>query len=81
MPLKFHPHAVTRMWERKISVSEVEQIVLAPDGRIAQSKDKFISYKELSHRKDNLVAAVIVERFLEDVWEVVTVLVNFEVKK
>jgi hypothetical protein len=79
--LKFHPHAVERMLERKISVSEVEQIVSDPDGKIAQTRDKFILYKKLAKRSDNLVAAVVLDRLPGDVLEVVTVLVNFEVKK
>lgn len=81
MELRFHPHAVERMLERRISVAEVEQIVSDPDGKIAQSKDKMILYKKLGKRKDNLVAAVVVERLPGDFLEVVTVLVNFEVRK
>ena len=69
------------MLERKILVSEIEQIVSAPDGKIAQTKDKVILYKKLAKRKDNLVAAVVLDRLPGDVLEVVTVLVNFEVKK
>ena len=81
MKLKFHDHAVERMQERKISVSEVNQIVESPDGRIQQSKDKWILYKKLKKRKDNLVAAVIVDQSKNDWVEVITVLINFEVKK
>ncbi len=70
------------MLERKISVQEVEQIIAKPDGQIKQTKDKTIYYKKLSARKDNLLAAVVVEHFASfGVIEVVTVLVNFEVKK
>jgi hypothetical protein len=79
--IRFQPHAVTRMQERGISVVEVEQIISSPDGRIAQSKDKAILYKKLVGRRDNLVAAVVLERLPGNLLEVVTVLVNFEVKK
>lgn len=79
--LRFHPHAVERMQERKLTVDEIDAVVVAPDGRIRQSKDKSILYKELKHRTDNLVAAVVVESIPGDIIEIVTVLVNFEVKK
>lgn len=69
------------MQERGLSVDEVLQILQAPDGKISQSKDKAILYKTLKGRRDNLVAAVVVERMPGDVLEVVTVLVNFEVRK
>ena len=80
MQLRFYPHAVNRMQERKITVAEVELIVNSPDGRIAQSKDKSVLYKKFTKRTDNLVAAVIVEVLPEQIVEVITVLVNFEVK-
>ena len=69
------------MQERKLSVNEVELVVVAPDGKIRQTKDKNILYKELKQRKDNLVAAVIVEALPGGIVEIVTVLVNFEVRK
>ena len=80
MELRFHPHAVERMQERKVTVAEVNQIISAPDGRIRQSKDKEILYRKLPNRRDNMVAAVVVERLDEGLVEVVTVLVNFEVR-
>jgi hypothetical protein len=70
-----------RMQERDLSVDEVLQIIQKADGKIAQSKDKTILYKALKGRRDNLIAAVVVERMPGDVLEVVTVLVNFEVRK
>ena len=42
---------------------------------------KAILYKKLDRRTDNLVAAVIVESLPGGVTEVITVLVNFEVRK
>ncbi len=81
MNLRFHPHAVERMQERKLTVTEVEGVVYSPDGRIRQTKDKVILYKRLDRRTDNLIAAVIIETLPGGLTEVITVLVNFEVKK
>ncbi len=69
------------MQDRKISVAEVEQILTSPDGKIRQSRDKAIFYRHLSRRKDNLIAAVVIEKLPDDWIEVLTVLVNFEVRK
>lgn len=81
MELRFHPHAVLRMQERGLTVAEVEGVVFSPDGRISQTKDKSILYKRLNQRKDNLIAAVVVEHLPSGLIEIITVLVNFEVKK
>ena len=67
------------MLQRRISPQEVENILTEPDGVIRQSKDKFIAYKKIRGRRDNLLAAVAVED--ADVWEVITVMVNFEVRE
>lgn len=80
MELRFHPHAVGRMQERKLTVEEIEEVIHSPHGRIRQSKDKSILYKTLVGRKDNLIATVIIE-IPGDIIEVLTVLVNFEVTK
>lgn len=69
------------MQERKLTVAEIEAVVHAPDGEIRQTKDKMILYKKLNRRADNLIAAVIVEALPGDVTEVITVLINFEVRK
>jgi hypothetical protein len=76
----YSEHAVTRMIERNISVSEVALILSSPDGKIKQSLDKWIFYKKLHSRHDNLVAAVAVE-FKSNHWEIITVMINFEVLK
>ena len=81
MELRFHPHAVERMQDRNLTVGEVEAVVTSPDGRIRQTKDKHILYKRLGQRSDNLIAAVVVETLSGGITEVITVLVNFEVKK
>ena len=79
MEIKYSSHAVERMLQRRISPQEVEDILTEPDGVIRQSRDKFIAYKKIRGRRDNLLAAVAVED--GRVWEVITVMVNFEVQK
>lgn len=67
------------MIERHISTTEIEELLVKPDGVIRQPKDKFIAYKKISEREDNSLAVVAVER--DGHFDVVTVMVNFEVKK
>lgn len=80
MEIKYTPHAVERMIQRKVSPQEVELLLGAPDGTIVQSMEKFIYYKKINGRKDNALAAVAVQK-KNDQYEVITVMVNFEVKK
>lgn len=80
MEIKYSAHAVERMNERRVSPGEVELIITDPDGKIKQSKDKYIYFKKLKNRRDNLLAAVTVEK-TKKYFEVITVMVNFEVKK
>jgi hypothetical protein len=79
MEIKYRSHAVNRMLQRKISTDEVELILNEPDGVIAQSLDKFIFYKKLKGRKDNLIAAVTLIKSKET-FEVLTVMIDFEVQ-
>ena len=79
MNIKYSSHSVDRMLQRNISTKDVELILSEPDGKIKQSQDKCIFYKKLKGRKDNLVAAVTVLRAV-DTYEIVTVMINFEVK-
>ena len=79
MQIRYSPHAVDRMTERKISTSDVENILTKPDGVIRQSMDKLVLYKKLEARGDNAIAVVAVEQ--NNGFEVVTVMVNFEVRK
>lgn len=81
MKLRFYPHAVLRMQERALSVEDVLRIIERPGGKISQSKDKTIYYKKLSGRRDNLIAAVVVELLPDEILEVLTVLINFKVRK
>ena len=79
MKIKYSSHSVDRMLQRNISTKDVELILNDPDGKIQQSQDKFIFYKRLKGRKDNLIAAVTVIR-TKKTYEIVTVMINFEVK-
>ena len=79
METKFSFHAVERMFQREISAQEVEGLLAKPDGVIRQSRDKMIAYKRIDGRTDNSVAVVAVEG--KGAWEVITVMVNFEVRE
>lgn len=73
------PHAVERIVNRKISMQELELLILSPDEVIAQGP-KFLLVKKLKGRKDNNVAAVIIEKKEQDLWGVITLTVNFQKK-
>lgn len=79
MDIKYRSHAVDRMLQRNISTAEVELVISEPDGRIRQSRDKFIYYKKLKGRKDNLIAAVTLIKSKAAI-EVLTVMIDFEVQ-
>ena len=81
MEIKFHLHAIERMQERKVTAGEIKEVIERPDGRMQQSKDKWIYYRTLKHRRDNAIAAVILSAVPHDLVEVITVLIHFEVKK
>jgi hypothetical protein len=78
MDVKYRSHAVDRMLERKISTTEIELILADPDGVIKQSLDKYIYYKKLKGRTDNMVAAVTITKKHKS-FEVLTVMIDFEV--
>ena len=80
MNIKYSAHAVDRMLQRKITTTQIERILNDPDGMIDQSKDKIIFYKILKERKDNALAVVTVVSDV-DIYEVITVMINFEVNK
>ena len=80
MEIRYTPHAVERMMQRNISPQEVELLLSKPDGTIQQSMDKFIYFKQIKGRKDNALAAVTV-KIESNRFEVITVMVNFEVQK
>jgi hypothetical protein len=74
----YRSHAVERMLQRKISTTEVELVLLEPDGIIKQSLDKYIYYKNLKGRSDNMIAAVAITKKHKS-FEVITVMIDFEV--
>jgi hypothetical protein len=80
MEIKYSSHAVKRMIQRKISPQDVELVISDHDGKIKQSKDKFIYYKKIKSRKANLLAAVTFKKS-KNRYEVITLMINFEVKK
>lgn len=79
MDIKYRSHAVDRMLQRNITTAEVELVINEPDGMIKQSSDKFIYYKKLKGRKDNLIAAVNLVKS-KNVFEILTVMIDFEVQ-
>jgi hypothetical protein len=68
------------MTERRLSPDQIIKILAAPDGFIPQSRDKNIFYKRIRGRDDNLIAVVAVKT-PDQRHEVLTVMVNFEVRK
>jgi len=79
MEIKYRSHAVDRMLQRNISTIEVEMILNEPDGVIKQSQDKFIYYKKLKGRSDNMIAAVTLTKS-KNSFEILTVMIDFEVQ-
>ena len=79
MEIRYSPHAVDRMIQRRVSTTEVEDLLLKSDGLIRQSKDKIIVYKKMKGRTDNSLAVVAVARGRN--FDVVTVMVNFEMER
>jgi len=71
-------HAAERLIERKISLADLDKLILNPDGIISQG-DKYILFKKFEKRNDNNLAAVILEK-KEDLWLVITLMINFQVK-
>ena len=84
MDVRYRSHAVERMSQRGISPRDIEDILGKPDRTIRQSMDKVIACKRIEGRNDNSVAVnsvavVAVEE--NQVWEVITVMVNFEARE
>ena len=79
MEVRYRSHAVERMIQRRILPSDIEDILGQPDRTIRQSMDKVIACKRIEGRDDNSIAVVAVEQ--NQVWEVITVMVNFEVRE
>ena len=73
------PHAAERVFERKLSVQELNSLITYPEEIISQGR-KLILTKTFRNRRDNKVAAVVVEKQGDDVWLVITVMVNFRIR-
>lgn len=73
------PHAVQRISERSVTIIEIQEVLDHPDV-IKEQGAKLILAKNLTARKDNMVACVVLERKENDVWIVITVMHNFEEK-
>jgi hypothetical protein len=73
-------HAALRAEERKITASEIELLLKSPDEVVKQG-NKFIFAKRFQTRKDNMMAAVVIEKQENETWLVITLMINFEVKK
>ena len=68
------------MAERKVTVVEIEKTIRDPDWS-AQQGPKWILAKHFEERKDNLLAALVLEKEETNLWVVLTVLVHFEVRR
>ena len=76
--VKYRSRAVERMLQRNISTVEVESVIFEPDGVIKQSQDKFIYYKKLKGRTDNMIAVVAISKKQKS-FEILTVMIEFKV--
>ena len=72
------PHAAERIIERRISIQELKLVLAYPDF-VAHQGPKFIFSKMIQNRSDNYIGAVVIEK-KEDLWLVITVMVNFQKK-
>ncbi len=73
------PHAAERLLERKISIAELETLLTSP-GEIVQQGPKYLLVAHFPKRSDNKLAAVVLEK-KGDLWLVITILINFEIRK
>ena len=69
------PHAWEKLEARQISKNELDSILKEPDDVIPQGP-KYLLAKNFPGRSDNNLAAVILKK--EDLWIVITVMVNFQ---
>jgi len=67
------------MAERKITAFEIEETIRNPDWALAQGP-KWILAKHFKNRKDNLLAAVILQKEEANLWIVLTIMVHFEIR-
>ena len=70
------PHAASRLLERRISLEELTLILQGPEEVIPQGP-KYILTRTFPRRKDNKIAAVVMEKGEHGLWLVITIMVNF----
>ncbi len=68
------------MAERKITVAQIENTIRNPDWA-QQQGPKWILAKHFKDRRDNLLAAVVLEKEDKNLWIVLTIMVQFEIRK
>lgn len=73
------PHAAQRIFDRHVSLEEITQLLTSPEDVVSQGP-KLILTKTFGRRKDNKVAAVVIEKKGDELWLVITVMVNFQTK-
>ncbi|MBF0360910.1 MAG: DUF4258 domain-containing protein [Oligoflexia bacterium] len=73
------PHAARRMQERKITVDDIDTLINYPD-LVLEQGPKYILAKNFKNRSDNMLASVILEKEDNDLWYIITVMVNFQKK-
>jgi len=73
------PHAAERLLERKITIYQLSLLLHDPE-KIIHQGPKFILIRHFPNRKDNKLAAVVLEKHGENLWLVITLLINFEIK-
>jgi hypothetical protein len=68
------------MAERKITAAQIDEIIRNPDW-VSPQGPKWILAKHFKERKDNLLAAVVLEKEETNLWIVLTLMVQFEIRK
>lgn len=73
-------HAALRAEERGITAHEIQELLSEPDHAIGQGP-KWVFTKSFSKRRDNMIAAVLIEKQEKNLWLVITVMNEFEIRK
>lgn len=68
------------MVERQITVTQIEETIRNPDWSLQQGP-KWILAKNFKERKDNLLAAVVLQKEEANLWVVLTLMVQFEIRR
>ncbi len=73
-------HAALRAEERGITAHEIQELLKNPDHAVEQGP-KWVFTKAFTKRRDNMIAAVLIEKQEKNLWLVITVMNEFELKK